>query len=241
MKFPEVYEISKSCAEKLEMPLPVIYVKETVDRPEIYSYAGEGVMEPCISVSIGLVKSVTKEELRFLIGSEFGRIQNNHCAYSMAYRYLGEENLENMDYNNLSEEISSQLIYTYGEWLKVNEITIDRAGIICCEKPERYSDIIAGIHSKGVYNFYGAPKEELDMTQLMEYYKVLHTTPARNIMISPRYSQLDRRIFMGLEFISCETLYNWREDIKTDDIHTISKQILEVRCDMIMGAAKEGV
>ena len=241
MKFPEVYEISKACAERLEMPLPVIYVKETVDRPEIFSYAGEGVMEPCISLSKGLVKCATKEELRFLIGCEFGRIQNNHCAYSMAYRYLGEENLENMDYNNLGEEISSQLIYTYGQWLKVCEITIDRAGIMCSDIPERYSEIINGIHKKGVVNFYGAPKDELDIHQLTEHHKVLHTTPARNIMISPRYSDNDKRIFAGMEFISCETLYNWREDLKSDDIHTISKQILEVRCDMIMGAAKEGV
>lgn len=239
MVHPDVYEICKSCAEKLEMPLPVIYVKESVDKPEIFSYSGEGVHEPCIAVSAKLIEICTNEELRFLIGCELGRIQNNHCVYAMAYRYLAEENLENMDYNNLGEEIGSQLIYTYGEWLKVKSVTIDRAGLICCEQPEQYPYLIKAIREKEICDFYGRIKDELDFDRMLEQAKIIHTTPARNIKINETATNLDKRIFAGMEFLSCESLYNWRADLKSDDIHTINTQILDVRCDMILGAEKE--
>ena len=46
-----------------------------------------------------------------------------------------------------------------------------------------------------------------------------------------------------MEFLNCEILYNWRSDIEKIDVHTVGKQALEVRCEIILGAdsSKGGV
>ena len=75
----------------------------------------------------------------------------------------------------------------------------------------------------------------------MKVFDVLHITPARNIVIPPQCTAIDKRILAGLEFLSCEILYNWRTDLSKADIHTVNKQALEVRCEIILDAAKEGV
>ena len=41
--------------------------------------------------------------------------------------------------------------------------------------------------------------------------------------------------------MNCEILYNWRSDLSKEDIHTVNKQALEIRCEIILGAAKEGM
>ena len=74
----------------------------------------------------------------------------------------------------------------------------------------------------------------------MKLYEVLHITPARNIVLPPDCSSIEKRILAGLEFLSCETLYNWRSDLNKEDVHTVNKQALEVRCEIILDAAKEG-
>ena len=75
----------------------------------------------------------------------------------------------------------------------------------------------------------------------MKQYETLHITPARSIVIPLECNAVDKRILAGLEFLNCEILYNWRGDLSKEDIHTVNKQALEIRCEIILGAAKEGM
>ena len=240
MKHPDVYNAVQFCAEKLQISVPTVYVKTAPDKFEIYSIAAEGT-EPCIVVTTGLLEACSKEELRFLIGCECGHIQNNHCIFAIAAPYFGVT-----DSDDVEEELASandgsvmQIAGTISEWLKLADVTGDRAGMICLANPQEYPTIINTIRSKGGFGAYS--KDKFDLNELLKQYEVLHITPARNIVMPSDCTAFDRRVLAGLEFLSCEALYNWRPDLNKSDVHTVNKQALEVRCEIILDAAKGGV
>ena len=240
LKHPDIYEAVKICAERLQISVPTVYVRNAPEKYEIYSVSAEGT-EPCIVATTGLLEVCSKEELRFLVGCECGHIQNNHCIFSMAAPYFGinlfEEAEDDGRYD--SGSASKQIAGTIFEWIKLSDVTGDRAGIICLNNPQEYPMIMASLYNKGVFSFYG--KEGMDLNELMKQYEILHRTPARSIKIPPSCTMIDRRILAGLEFLSCELLYSWRSDLNKTDVHTVNKQALEVRCEIILDAAKGGV
>lgn len=239
MKHPEIYNAVKICAERLQISVPTAYVRNAPNKYEIYSVSAEGV-EPFIVVTSGLIEICTQEELCFLVGCECGHIQNNHCIFNMAAPYFGVNYINEEEYSRTSENDSSvkQIAGTITEWIKLSDITSDRAGIICLTKPQEYPSIISSVYNKGIFNAY--PKEQYNLEELMKLYEVLHITPARNIVLPKECGSIERRILAGLEFLSCEILYNWRTDLNKVDVHTVNKQALEVRCEIILDAAKGG-
>lgn len=240
MKYAELYNAVNVCAERLQISVPTVYVRNAPSKCEIYSVAAEDV-EPFIVATSGLAEVCSKEELRFLIGCECGHIQNNHCIFNMAAPYFGISFSDEQEEPKPSESDSSamQIASTISEWLTLSDVTSDRAGIICLSDPQEYPMIMTGIHSKGIFSHY--PKECLALEELMKQYETLHITPARSIVIPPECNAVDKRILAGLEFLNCEILYNWRGDLSKEDIHTVNKQALEIRCEIILGAAKEGM
>ena len=112
----------------------------------------------------------------------------------------------------------------------------DRAGIICCNDPKNYASIMAGIRNKGISDVYSRLECGYDYDRVMKMFETLHFTPARNINLDDSWSRLEKRVFAGMEFLNCEVLFNWRDDIDKTDVHTVTKQALEVRCEIIVGA-----
>lgn len=240
LKHPDAYEAVKLCAERLQISVPTVYVRNAPEKYEIYSVAADGT-EPCIVVTTGLIDVCSKEELRFLMGCECGHIQNNHCIFSMAAPYFGIDLFVEAEDDGKYDAggASKQIAGTIFEWIKLSDVTGDRAGIICLSNPQEYPMIMASLYNKGCFTFYG--KEGMDLNELMKEYEILHRTPARNIKIPGNFTMIDRRILAGLEFLSCELLYSWRSDLNKTDVHTVNKQALEVRCEIILDAAKGGV
>ncbi len=239
LKHPEIYEIVQVCAERLQISVPTVYVRNAPEKYEIYSVYAEGT-EPCIVITTGLIDTCSKEELRFLVGRECGHIQNNHCIFNMAAPYFGINLLEEAEDIGYEKGSSvKQIAGTISEWIKLSDITGDRAGIICMNSPQDYPNTAVSLYNKGVFSFYG--KDSIDLNDFLAQYEILHVTPARSIRISKDCSAIYRRLFSGMEFLSCELLYNWRSDLNKADIHTVNKQALEIRCEIILDAAKGGV
>ncbi len=240
LKYPELYDAVKACAEKLQISVPTVYVRNAPNKLDIYSVSAEG-SEPCIVAASGLIVNCTKVELKILVGCECGHIQNNHCIFIMAAPYFG------VNFSDGSEDIGpseggaplTQISGMVADWLRLADVTGDRAGMICLSNPQDYPLIMTSLYNKGAFSTYG--KEALDLNELMKEYEVLHITPARSISLPKGCGAIEKRIFAGLEFLSCEILYNWRPDLKKIDTHTVNKQALEVRCEIILDAAKEGL
>lgn len=239
LQHPEIYNAVQQCAEKLQISVPTVYVRNAPKKYEIYSIAAEGI-EPCIVATTGLIEVCSNEELCFLVGCECGHIQNNHCIFTMAAPYFGintQEDIGEID-SQESYKALTQIAGTMSEWIKLADVTGDRAGIICLNNPNDYPLVMNSLHSKGALGMY--KKEKLDLDELLKLYEVLHRTPARSITLPVDCSYIDKRILAGLEFLSCEILYNWRADLNKVDMHTVNKQALEVRCEIILDAAKGG-
>lgn len=241
LKYPELYEIAKLCASRLELNLPTVFVRDDIDKKIIYSIASD-IIEPCIVITKALVDMCDKDELQVLIGSECGRIQNHHCTYNMAYKYF---NCDNRGFVPVEQSyklpVSNQLLYTLSQWVKLADVTADRAGMICCDEPERYAEIIAGLYAKGYMDFYSRTMKDLNFERIVTMAQNIHYAPARNIRVDRDTTDDERRILAAVEFLNCDLLYNWRSELSSEGLNVINGQLCDVRCNFILGTSTAGV
>lgn len=235
LKSPDIYDIVKKCAERLELVVPIVFIREDMDRAMIYSISSD-IIEPCIVLSQQLVDSCTSDELQFLIGCECGRIQNNHCSYNMAFTYL---NFNKYVYKpaerSYNQSVNNQLYTALVQWVKFADITANRAGIICLDKPGRYLDICTELYKKGYIDFYGRQKKDIDTAEMISKAENIHSVASRSLKMDGKLSDIERFMLASNEFLYCETLYDWRQDVDGSEQHAESGQICDVRTSVIIG------
>lgn len=233
MKYARAYEAAKKCSERLQISIPVVLVRKAGEIPEISSLSGDGI-EPCIIMTADVAEEFTEDELCFLIGCECGRLQNRHCAFNYAFTYPG---ISRGDLTQTGAESTKnnirELNYSLNKWLIAGDITADRAGIICLDRPDKFAEIFASVRKKGIPDSMGNPNPNIDLEEITTHYEALHVTPVRDLKISPQCSSDERRLVAGMEFIGCEILYIWRPDLEKPQSHVGNKQSLEIRCDII--------
>ncbi len=231
--YPEICAIVKTCAERLMIDQPKVFIRNAPNKMEIYSLSAENTA-PVIIITSGLCEKCTKAEMQFLIGCECGHIQNNHCIYYQAAPSFGI--IMDSDVVNPITDSGKQLASVMMDWLTLSYVTADRAGIICLDKPQEFSSVFLSLREKGLNDIYSRTGQNIDNSEAEKKYEILHVTPARSISLDSSTNSLERRYFAGMEFLSCETLYSWRNDIESVDLHTVNKQALEVRCEIILGS-----
>ena len=235
LKYPEIYDVVKKCSERLELNIPIVFIREDLDRPVIYSIASN-IIEPCIVLSKSLAEMYSRDEIMLLIGCECGKIQNNHCAYNMAFTYL---NYNQYSYKptvrNYQQTVSNQLLTALVQWVKYADITAYRAGIICLDQPGKFINILSGIYNKGYIDFYGRQQTFVDFTKLSAKSAENHSIVSRDLTFDSTLSDIERGILAANEFLNCQTLYSWRADLPKIEQHTELGQICDVRTSVILG------
>lgn len=235
LKYPDIFDVVKKCSERLELNVPIVFIREDLDRALIYSVASD-IIEPCIVLSKQLVDMCSDDELTLLIGCECGRIQNNHCAYNLAFTYL---NYNKFVYRpaerSYNQTVSKQLHTALVQWVKYADITAGRAGMICLDKPGRYIDIAAGLFNKGYIDFYGRQQKDLDFAELTQKAEEIHSSASRTLKVDQKLTDIERQILGVNEFLYCETLYEWRKDLDGSEQHAQSVQICDVRTSVVIG------
>lgn len=235
LKYPEIYDIVKKCAERLELIVPIVFVREDMERALAYSIASD-MIEPCIVLSRQLVDMCSEEELTLLIGCECGRIQNNHPAYNFAFTYLNTNKFVFKPIErSFNTAVSSQLFQALLQWVRFADITADRAGMICLDNPGRFLDYMSSVYRKGYIDFYGRQSKELSLERLTAKSSELHSSGSRNMKVDAGLPELDRRLLASNEFLYCNTLYSWRSDVKDIEGQAESGQICDVRTSVIVG------
>ncbi len=235
LKYPDIYDIVKKCSERLELVVPIVFIREDMDRALIYSIASD-IIDPCIVISKQLVDMCHSDELMFLIGCECGRIQNNHCAYNMAFTYLNYNKFVFRPVEkSYKQTVSKQLFAALVQWVKYADITANRAGIICLDKPGMYTKILSGLYAKGYIDFYGRQQKDIDAEELISQAAQVHAVASRNLRTESGLSDIERLIIAANEFLYCSTLYEWRKDTDSSDRHLVSGQICDVRSSVIIG------
>lgn len=236
MNYAKAYEAAKKCSERLQISIPVVLVRKAGDVPEITSMAGDSI-EQCIVMTSDIAEGCTDDELCYLIGCECGRLQNRHSAFNYAFTYPGisrGDAAESSDPNVKSNV--RELNYNLNKWLILGDITADRAGIICLDKPGDFAQIYTSVRKKGIPDSFGNINKDIDIDDILKRYETLHVTPVRDLKMGSGCSADERRIIAGMEFVSCEILYIWRSDLVRPDTHVSNKQSLEIRCDIIADA-----
>lgn len=235
LKYPEIYDKVKKCAERLELIVPIVFVREDLERPLAYSIASD-LIEPCIVLTKQLVDMCSDDELTLLIGCECGRVQNNHCTFNMAYTYLNTlpDVFRPMD-KSYSSPIGAQLRAALIQWVKYADVTANRAGMICLDKPGRYMDIICGLYKKGFVDYYGRSQANIDNVRMASLARQIHGSTSRTLTIEGELTDVERFILAADEFIHCRTLYSWRQDVEDLDSVAESGQMCDVRTNVIVG------
>lgn len=238
LKYPEIYDVLKQCSERLELNLPIVLVRKDYEKPLIYSIASD-LIEPSIVITKTLFDMCSKEELELLIGSECGRIQNNHCVYNWAFTYLNY----NKDAYKPSERsykgaVNSQIVGALIDWIRFADVTANRAAMICMTNPGRYIDVSCGLLKKGYTDFYGRKQENTDVEKLMQLSAANHTTAARSLKPAASLTDLERKIVASAEYLTCDSLFTWRTDLEAADSHTCTGQICDVRSNIILAGGQ---
>ena len=240
LKYPEIYDIVKKCSERLELVVPIVFIREDLDKELIYSIASD-MIDPCIVMTKKLTQMCSYDELMLLIGCECGRIQNGHCQFNIAYTYL---NVNKDCYKPVSRSypspVSSQLYSALSGWVKFGEQTALRAGIICLDKPGRFLEIITGLYAKGYMDYYGRKLENISK-DLDDVTEQLHAMDSRNLVVPQGYSELEKSFLAANEFLYCATLYDWRKDIDGKELKIQPVQICDVRTSIIVGNGGHGL
>lgn len=235
LKYPEIYEIVKKCAERLELNLPIAFVRTDADKPLAYSITTD-VIDDCIVLSDWMVHNCSEDELNLVIGCECGRLQNNHSAYNWAFTYLNYNRsvyvpIERSNKSNVSNHLVRSLI----EWMRYGDITADRAAMICLDEPGRFCEILCSLYNKGYVDFYGRQETSLDAKKLAERSNELFSVQPRDLRPDAGLSELERRVLASNEFLNCDTLFEWRPDLERSVDKRCNSQICDVRSAMLVG------
>ncbi|MBQ7187109.1 MAG: hypothetical protein IJR91_05700 [Ruminococcus sp.] len=236
LKYPAIYNIAKKCAERLELNLPIVFIRTDIDKPLVYSFDSE-LIDPCIVLSDWVVKVLSEDELNMLIGAECGRLQNGHSVYNWAFTYLNyNKNVYVPAERTFKPAVNSQLVRSLIEWIKYADITADRAAMICLDEPGRFCEIVCSMYNKGFVDFYGRTAESMKASALLDLSEAYSSQNARALKPDSSLTDLERRVLASNEFLKCDLLCDWRADLeRKPQGQRINSQTCDVRSSMLLG------
>lgn len=237
LKYPEVYDIVRKCADRLELSLPIVFVREENDKKSIYSIASD-IIEPCIILTTGLINQMSDDELTLLIGFECGKIQNNHPVYNFGCAYISNSPNRFIPVEkSFAQPVNNQVICALSEWIDYADITADRASVICFDDPKNYVKTFGKILKDGFVDFYGREQSDVNVEKAMLYSDEIKSVASRNLKSRSDLTRAEKRIICAEEFILSEGLYNWRKDLEKPENGVSSMQECNIRCNIISGSA----
>jgi Zn-dependent protease with chaperone function len=123
-QFPHLYGVVRECAEELSIPVPAVYITQDFTGIDANTFGTD--RDAFTLIKSATVDHLTDAELRFLIGREFGKVQNSHVTYHTSLYFLS--NSAGM----FVRWIVAPARLALAGWARRAEITADRAGLLCC-------------------------------------------------------------------------------------------------------------
>lgn len=114
-QYPRVFAIVKGACAALEIPMPLVFVREDNYVP----VAALGFGEPyALVLSSHWIEAFRDDELAFMIGRELGHIAAGHTRFLSLLSVNGKEN--------------PLIALIFGGWLRRCTMTCDKVGLLCC-------------------------------------------------------------------------------------------------------------
>jgi len=130
-QYPRVFAIVKRACAALDIPMPLVFVREDNYVP----VAALGFGEPyALVLSSHWIEVFRDDELAFMIGRELGHIAAGHTRFLSLLSVNGKEN--------------PLISLIFGGWLRRCTMTCDKVGLLCC------GSLDAAIRAIGVAEFH---------------------------------------------------------------------------------------
>jgi len=114
-QYPRVFSIVKSACAALEIPMPLVFVREDNQVPVVALGFGEPY---ALVISSHWIEHFEDDELAFAIGCELGHIAAGHTRFLSLLSVNGSENVI--------------VALIFGAWLRSCSLTCDRIGLLAC-------------------------------------------------------------------------------------------------------------
>lgn len=133
-QYPRVFAIVKRCAAALNLPMPMVFVRDDPLVPIVTVGLGEPYS---MVLSSNWIEHFKDDELTFMVGRELGHIAAGHARFTSLLSVNGNEN--------------AIVSLIFGAWLRKTELTCDRIGLLCCGSLDAAmrAIIIASFHAFG--------------------------------------------------------------------------------------------
>lgn len=124
--FPQVHSIVETCTQTLQIPMPYVIVSNSAG---FNAFTTGSDRKPYIVLGSLLVKALTEDQLRFVIGHECGHIAMGHVLYKTIANVLASLATQAPIIGDL---VNSTAGLALNAWSRRSEISADRAGLLCC-------------------------------------------------------------------------------------------------------------
>lgn len=114
-QFPEVFAVVERCASMLDLPMPMIFLRDDIHVPIVAVGFGDPYS---LIISTHWLEHFKEDELTFMVGRELGHIAAGHARLTSILSVNGRENVA--------------ISVIFGAWLRRTEYTADRIGLLCC-------------------------------------------------------------------------------------------------------------
>lgn len=133
-QYPRVFAIVKRCSAALDLPAPMVFVRDDPLVPLVTVGLGDPYS---LVISSNWIEQFRDDELTFMIGRELGHIASGHARFTSLLSVNGNEN--------------ALVSLIFGAWLRRAELTCDRVGLLCCGSLDAATRaiIVASFHAFG--------------------------------------------------------------------------------------------
>lgn len=128
---PDMYRIVEECANELKIAIPYVVISNSMRGLNACTCGTNQFAFIMISSLLPMVMS--REEICFVIGHEFGHLAMGHALYHTAGQLVGTAG---SFIPVIGKAISGAITYPLNAWSRRSEITADRSGLICCKDLE---------------------------------------------------------------------------------------------------------
>lgn len=127
-QLPEIYNMLPPICEKLEIPVPELYLEND---PEINAYTS-GDKTPCIVLTSGLITHCSQDVIRTVMAHECGHIVCHHVLYKTMVRFMLDVGTTILNLPFVSFALEYAMLY----WDRCSEYSADRAAAYVCGGPD---------------------------------------------------------------------------------------------------------
>lgn len=129
--YPEIDKIVNECVSKLGINRPYVVVTSSISGINAMTFGSDE--EPYIAISPLMIKTMSEEQLKFVIGHECGHIAMGHVVY---HSVINAATNFASTIPVLAPVINAVGTVPLMAWSRRSEISADRAGLLCCGDAE---------------------------------------------------------------------------------------------------------